>query len=278
MNGIKTKALVLRNRRFSESSLVVTLLTRGYGRVDVLAKGCRREKSPLYGHLDLYQEEEVLVLRRPAAGLDLLIEAAFLDEHAGLRFNTAAFAAAGLLADFAAAATLPGEALVEVYDVLSGAFAVLSGLGEPGARAGLAAAASLDAEAKTLLAGRTLKLALVDMLGWLGFGLELGRCVLCGKTGDLGKGAGLGLKQGGAVCRDCAQKTAKTAAAGGVTVVGMSGILSVRERGAGGERFELALTPTERRRLLRFLLDYSQHALEKPLRGRRVLSQLMNGV
>lgn len=273
MNGIKTKAIVLRNRRFSESSLVVTLLGRECGRLDVLAKGCRREKNPMHGHLDLYQEEEVLVLRRPAASLDLLIEAAFVDEHVGLRFNTAAFAAAGLLADFAASATLPGETLVEMYDVLSGALGVLSGLGEPGARAGLSPAAPFGMEEKTLLVERTLKLALVDMLGWLGFGLELGRCVVCGREGELGAGAGLGMRQGGALCGDCGKK-----AGGGVTVTGMNALRSLRERGPGGERFELALGEKERRRLLRFLTEYCQHALEKPLRSKRVLSQLMKGL
>ncbi|MCC8109436.1 MAG: recombination protein O N-terminal domain-containing protein [Planctomycetes bacterium] len=58
MNTIKDEAIILRNRRFSESSLVATLLSRDHGRVDVLAKGCRREKSPMFGHLDLYQKEQ----------------------------------------------------------------------------------------------------------------------------------------------------------------------------------------------------------------------------
>ena len=269
MSGIKTRAIVLRNRRFSESSLVVTLLGRECGRLDVLAKGCRRDKSPMYGHLDLYQEEEVLVLRRSSASLDLLIETAFVDEHTGLRFNTAAFAAAGVLADFAAAATLPGEALVEFYDVLSGALGVLAGLGESAARAGLAPPLPFSAAEKNILVGRTLKLALVDMLGWLGFGLELGRCVVCGKADGKVKAAGIGMRQGGLVCRSCRAKVP------GVAAMGEDALRSLRERGEGGERFELALAAGERRRLLRFLIEYCQYALEKPLRGRKVLFQLL---
>ncbi len=264
---VKTEAIILRARRFSESSLVVTLLGRDSGRLDALAKGCRREKSPLFGHLDLYQKEHVLVYRRAQAGLDLLTEAAFLDEHAGLRFFPPAFAAAGLLADFAAEATLPGEPLADLYDVFSGALGVLAALGEPGARAGLSPPLPFTKGEKTILVGRTLKLALLDMLRWLGFGLELSRCVVCGAdASSVVRGAGLSRAQGGLVCGRCAVRDA--------VAVGSGGLASLRERGDGGEAHELRLSPAERRRLLRFLVDYAQHALERPLRGRRVLFQV----
>lgn len=270
MNSIKTQAIILRNRRFSETSLVATLLGRESGRLDVLAKGCRRDKSPMFGHLDLYQKEDVLVLRRPSAGLDLLIEAAFVDEHAGLRFLPSAFAAAGLLADFAAEATLPGEPVVGAYDVLAGAMGVLSGLGEAGSRAGLAESLPFNAAEKDILVGRTLKLALLDMLGWLGFGLELGRCVVCGNKVDAdAKGLGLSSRQGGLVCGVCRKRCADAVG------IGPQALASLRDRGDGGEGHELRLAKGERRRWLHFLVDYCQHSLERPLRGRKVLFQLL---
>ncbi len=271
-NAIKTEAIILRNRRFSESSLVVTLLGRDSGRLDVLAKGCRREKSPLYGHLDLYQKEHVLVLKRTQASLDLLTEAAFVDEHAGLRFSPAAFAAAGFLADFAAEATLPGEPVVGCYDVLAGALSVLSGLGEAGAKAGLAEPLPFSGAEKLILVGRTVKLALLDMLGWLGFGLELGRCVVCGANADGAmRGAGLSRRQGGLVCGKCRPAVRDAVA------ISADGLASLRMRGESGgeEEHELRLSPGERQRWLRFLADYAQHALERPLRGSRVLFQLL---
>lgn len=267
MNSIKTEAVVLRNRRFSESSLVVTLLSREHGRLDALAKGARREKSPLFGHLDLYQKEDVLVLRRSQAGLDLLIEAAFVDEHPGLRFSPPAFAAAGLLADLAVESTLPGEPQNGLYEVLAGALRVLSSLGEASARAGLSAPLPFSTAEKNILIGRTLKLALMDMLSWLGFGLELGRCVVCGKPPEDDRVA-LSRRQGGLVCRACQAKTKD------VVAIRADALASLRERGDGGERFELALPEGERRRWLRFLVDYAQHAIEKPLRGGKVLFQI----
>jgi recombinational DNA repair protein (RecF pathway) len=270
-NAIKTEALILRARRFSESSLVATLLGRDSGRLDVLAKGCRREKSPLYGHLDLYQKEHVLVLRRSLGSLDLLTEAAFVDEHAGLRFSPPAFAAAGFLADFAAEATLPGEPTPTLYDVLAGALSVLSGLGDAGARAGLREKLPLTDAENTILIGRTTKLALLDMLGWLGFGLELNRCTLCGAGADAGmRSAALSHRQGGLVCGKC-RATVRDAVS-----ITPEGLASLRQRGAGDEQHELRLSPNERRRWLRFLADYAQHSLERPLRGRKVLFQILD--
>lgn len=263
---LKTTVIVLRARRFSESSVVAVLLSREYGRLDVLAKGARREKGPLFGHLDLYQKEEALIFRRPQAGLDLLTEAAFVDEHVGLRFFPPAFAAAGLLADLAADATLPGEAAPEVFGVLEDALAVLSGLGETAARAGLAEAGALSPAEKGVLVGRVLKLAILDMLGWLGFGLELRRCVVCG--GEAPARPGISRRQGGLVCGGC------RAGAGDFVPIAPAALASLRERGAGAERWELSLSAGERRRWLRFLVDYAQYVLEKPLRGRKTLFQL----
>ncbi len=271
MATIKTEAIVLRTRRFSESSLVATLLGKGSGRLDVLAKGCRREKSPLFGHLDLYQREDVLVLERPQAGLDLLTEAAFLDEHAGLRFSPPAFAAAGLLAELAAEATLPGEPQPGLFAALAGALRVLSDLGEAPARAGLAPPLPFDRADKDILIGRAAKLALLDMLAHLGFGLELRRCAACGAPPDPRQPAGLSRRLGGLVCRACRNR----APGGDYAAISPEALAALRERGGGAEGLELALAPGERRRWLRFLVEYAQHVLEKPLRGRKVLFQLL---
>lgn len=268
MNAIKTEAIVLRHRKYSESSLVATLLGRESGRLDVLAKGCRRDKSPLFGHLDLYQKEHVLVLTRSQASLDLLTEAAFVDEHVGLRFFPPAFAAAGLLADFAATATLPGEALTNFYDVLAGALAILSELGNPAARAGFAESDGFTTTEKKMLVGRTVKLALLDMLSWLGFGLELNRCVRCGADAADKTGLAISRSQGGLVCDKCRHNTKDAVA------IRPAAMASLRRRDADPE-IEMSLPASERSYWLWYLVDYCQYVLEKPLRGKKVLSQIL---
>jgi DNA repair protein RecO (recombination protein O) len=75
MASEKTLALVLRIVEFSETSLVVTLLTREFGKSSALAKGARRPKSAFEGALDLLSVSRVLLIPKSGDTLDLLTEA-----------------------------------------------------------------------------------------------------------------------------------------------------------------------------------------------------------
>ena len=75
MPGEQTPAIVLRTIEFSETSLIVTLLTREFGQVAALAKGARRPKSPFEGSLDLLAVCRVVLIRKSSDALDLLTEA-----------------------------------------------------------------------------------------------------------------------------------------------------------------------------------------------------------
>lgn len=75
MSTEKARAIVIRQVDFSESSRVVTLFTREFGKVAVLAKGAKRLKGPFESALDLLAVCEVVFIRKSSSGLDLLTEA-----------------------------------------------------------------------------------------------------------------------------------------------------------------------------------------------------------
>lgn len=75
MSTEKSPAIVIRQADFSESSRVVTLFTRGFGKVAVLAKGAKRLKGPFEAALDLLAVCEVVFIRKSTSGLDILTEA-----------------------------------------------------------------------------------------------------------------------------------------------------------------------------------------------------------
>lgn len=75
MSTEKTDAIVIRLADFSESSRVVTLLTREFGKVSALAKGAKRLKSAFDGALDLLTECRIVFIKKSGSGLDLLTEA-----------------------------------------------------------------------------------------------------------------------------------------------------------------------------------------------------------
>src|SRR5262245_4333854 len=75
MASEKSSAIVLRTVEFSETSLVVTLFTRDFGKVTALAKGARRPKGPFESALDLLAVVRIVFLRKSSDVLDLLTEA-----------------------------------------------------------------------------------------------------------------------------------------------------------------------------------------------------------
>lgn len=74
MPADQTIAVVLRCVDFSETSLIVTLYTRDFGRISAIAKGARRAKGPFEGALDLLSVCRVVVIRKDSDALDLLTE------------------------------------------------------------------------------------------------------------------------------------------------------------------------------------------------------------
>lgn len=75
MSTEKATALVLRVVEWSETSSIVTLLTREFGKVRGVAKGARRPKGPFESALDLLSTCRIVFLRKSTDALDLLTEA-----------------------------------------------------------------------------------------------------------------------------------------------------------------------------------------------------------
>jgi DNA repair protein RecO (recombination protein O) len=75
MSMEKADALVIRLADFSETSRVVTLFTREFGKISALAKGARRLKGPFEAALDLLTACRIVFIRKSSGGLDLLTEA-----------------------------------------------------------------------------------------------------------------------------------------------------------------------------------------------------------
>jgi DNA repair protein RecO (recombination protein O) len=73
--GLLATALVLRVVEFSETSSILTIFTREFGKVRGLAKGARRPKGPFESALDLLCLCRIVFLRKSSDALDLLTEA-----------------------------------------------------------------------------------------------------------------------------------------------------------------------------------------------------------
>jgi DNA repair protein RecO (recombination protein O) len=71
----KTEALVIRLADWSESSKVVTLYSRDFGKIAAVAKGAKRLKSAFEAALDLLTICNIVFIQKSGEGLDILTEA-----------------------------------------------------------------------------------------------------------------------------------------------------------------------------------------------------------
>ncbi len=75
-----TAAILLRKRKFSDTSLIVSWCTESLGCIQTVAKGARRAKTPFAGRLDLFFETEIQIARSRRSDLHTLTEVV-LDLH-----------------------------------------------------------------------------------------------------------------------------------------------------------------------------------------------------
>ncbi len=61
MKTIRTKAIVLRRTNYGEADRVVQILTPEYGKMSIMAKGVRREKSKLAGGIELFSRSDITI-------------------------------------------------------------------------------------------------------------------------------------------------------------------------------------------------------------------------
>lgn len=117
MAAEKSLALVLRVTEFSETSCVVLLFTRDFGRVSGLAKGARRPKSPFETSLDLLALCRIVFLPKPHDQLAILTEAKLERRFRGAERSLAAVHAGYFLVELLRELTVPGDAQPELFDL-----------------------------------------------------------------------------------------------------------------------------------------------------------------
>ena len=117
MPKVSSDAIVLRGVDFSESSLVLTLLTRDYGKIHAIAKGARRLKDPFESALDLLAQISVSFIRKSGEVLDLLTEAKLRARFRPERTTVRALYSAYYLAELLDLTTVDDDPVPELYDL-----------------------------------------------------------------------------------------------------------------------------------------------------------------
>jgi DNA repair protein RecO (recombination protein O) len=172
----KDEGIVLKTIKLGEADRIVTLFTRGQGKVRAVAKGIRKTKSRFGARLEPFTRVDLMIYR--GRNLDTITSADIITSFDRVRTEYPSLVSAAALAELVEKVTPDRERAFSTYALLL---------------AGLHALA--DGKGSTVVPA-----FLVKLLSVSGYHPQLHVCAGCGRRDGLG---GFSPAMGGAVCRTC---------------------------------------------------------------------------
>ena len=122
-----TAAILLRKRKLSDPSLIVSWCTESLGCIQTVAKGARRARTPFAGKLDLFFEAEIQIARSRKSNLHTLTEVVLRETFAGIRQHYARTQVAAYFVELIELSTERDHHEPELFKLLQRAFGYLNG-------------------------------------------------------------------------------------------------------------------------------------------------------
>ncbi len=182
MGSLSTPAIVLRAVNYGEADRIVTLFGRETGLLSALARGARKSQRRFAGGLGLCAVGVASLRERPGADLFTLESFDATAAHTALGTDVARMAHAAYAAELVTKLCAPRQVEAAVYDWLGEFLACLHDEGASAER---------------------LRVFELGLLGGLGFGAVVDRCVVCGDASA--RAYRWDPDRGGAVCAGCAR-------------------------------------------------------------------------
>lgn len=176
MQAVKVEGFVLSTTPFKENSRILNILTKEYGLIGVISKGCKKINSKLrllsdkfsYCSFDIYYKENAL---------STLVDGSVINFWENIRSDLCKISYLSYLSELTLGVYRESESL-EIYDLFINAVLKIEN--------GLSAK----------IVANILELQYLD---YLGIGLNLDSCTCCGSS----KIATISLSKGGFVCSNC---------------------------------------------------------------------------
>ncbi len=232
----KTRAVVLRRQEYRNTSLIVTLSTERFGKLQGIAKGIRAARPRFASQLDVCTLNEIVFYEARVSSLHLVTQAALLEDLVGHPPNLATWPVASYFAELVDAVTVAQEPNPAVFELL------LAGLREIS-----------DAPRPEDVA----RVFEVKMLSASGFMPRLRDCLTC--NARIQSTARLSVRLGGLLCERCtAEDRASLAIAPGTVAT-----IAHMEHRPWAETLRLRLTEHARLELRRILSDFLAFHLDR---------------
>ena len=241
----KTEGIVLKQMPLGEADRILTLYTADLGKLRAVARGVRRPKSRLAGHLEPLTRARVSVSE--GRSLDHIAEAETLQSYRPLREDLELVSKAFYLADLVDSFTVDRSPSLALFDLLAGSLARLE---------------------SARRADQVLRYFEVQLLHKSGFGPELHECVEC--RAALEPATHLFCPAaGGILCAACGPS-----AKGALVPLSVNAIKVLRffQREPPDAVDALEVPPPVLRETARALRSYTTYVLERDLKSARFMN------
>jgi DNA repair protein RecO (recombination protein O) len=133
---VKTEAIVLRGRKQGDTSKLATLYTRDFGKIDVIAKGAREQKSKFGGALEMFARSTVVLYKNNKPDtLSLLSNAETIEPNHGILRSLERMETATAIVELILRAMHDEEAHDELFDLLASTMQAIAQWEDKAARA-----------------------------------------------------------------------------------------------------------------------------------------------
>jgi DNA repair protein RecO len=236
MAAEKTDAFVIRQADFSESSRVVTLFTRTFGKISCLAKGAKRLRSSFEVSLDLLSECRIVFLPKSSGSLDLLTESQLIQRFQPLHGSLPHLYAGYYVAELLNALLEDSDPHETLYETVRQTLSTLS------------------SPAPIFVPVSRFELSLLREIGQLP---DFNTCTICQREIEDQETPRFWVSQSGLICSSCGSSEYQT------TEI-ESGTLSLLRQLASEEQIphqEPTFTPRQKKELRRILTAAISHVL-----------------
>ncbi len=175
----RTEGIVLKEMRFRETSKILTIYSRKYGKIHVMARGAYRPKSQLIANTQHFSYNDYYLYK--GKNFYYINQAEIIDSFYSIRENINRVMYGSYLLELMEVSTLEEETHEKLFLLLKKGLIVLS---------------QLDRDFLKFILAYELK-----YISFLGYKPSLDRCVSCGKVDFTN--IGFNIELGGIVCNEC---------------------------------------------------------------------------
>jgi DNA repair protein RecO (recombination protein O) len=245
----QTEAIIIKRIKLGEADRILTLYTPELGKIKAVAKGTRRPKSKLGGHVELLTHSQLMLAR--GRNLDIITQAQTIDNFLPLKDNLGSISSGMYISELVDSFTAEHIENRRLFDLL---LDTLNQLSQP-------------KDSETVL--RYFELHVLD---YLGYRPQLKQCTSCNSTLQPSTNF-FSSRHGGVLCAECAyqEPVARPLSLNALKV------LRLWQNCDYATAFRVKISPHLSLELEKVMREYIKYLLERQLKSTAWLDKLKQG-